>query len=423
MDFASPHWLTSLGSNARPWLQETAVAEGSVFVGKQTAQAFLKAEWPELSQGARSILADVATAAAYGHPSKNAAVALQRDDLPAKELTRDDLRGSRLLSRRLAALHGPPLAQSAEDPEGVQTLVKVLVDLPETYLARLAAEFVPVVLQQKLPPRVALEFLRPVPRELLFRARQMHCEVRESKFRKLYTGSLPAGVDSWPGSQALLSTMQHLSADYTAEWSPDGRPGVNHALREAMNWHPPRRNLGLEVQAIFRSIPVLQSTYDDSVLAGAREIVAGAVEWVSRADWKHIRMELVAVAADYLTVGWPCPACEVRLRTEPNVHRQLPPYRRSCRCTAMRWCWSDTPPHPLAQQLRRAQHRCRLWAVLSGLCVTPQLDVFSVLDAVQQQENEIARIQQAQRNYMEAARARWSRARPERPAQAETFIG
>lgn len=408
MDFASPHWLTSLESNARPWLQETTIAEGSVFVGKQAAQTFLKAEWPGLSQGARSILADVAMAAAYGHPSKNAAAALQRDDLPAEELTRDALRHSRLLSRRLAALQGSPPAQSAEDAEGVQALVNVLVGLPETYLARLAAEFVPVVLQQKLPPRVALEFLRPVPRDLLFRARQMQCEVRESKFRKLYTGSLPAGVDSWPGSQALLSTVQHLSAHYTAEWSTDGRRGVNHALHEALNWHPPRRSLGLEVQSIFRSTAVLQSTFDDSVLAGAREMVGGAVEWVSRADWKHIRIELVAEAADYLTVGWPCPACVVRLRTAPNVHRQLPPYRRSCRCTAMLWCWSDTPPHPLAQQLRRARHRCRLWAVLSGLGVTPDLDVFSVLDAVQQQEREIARVRQAQRNVREAARARWA---------------
>ncbi|KQY80927.1 hypothetical protein ASD35_03510 [Pelomonas sp. Root1444] len=371
-----------------------------------------------MSQGARSILADVATAAAYGHPSKNAAAALQRDDLPAEELTRDALRRSRLLSRRLAALDGPPLAQSAEDPEGVQALVNVSLGLPKTYLARLAAEFVPVVLQQKLPPRVALEFLRPVPRDLLFRARQMQCEVRESKFRKLHTGSLPAGVDSWPGSQALLSTVQHLSAHYTAEWSPDGRRGVNHALLEALSWHPPSRNLGLEVQSIFRSIAVLQSTYDDSVLAGARKLVEEAVAWVNRANWKHIRIELVAEAADYLTVGWPCPACMVRLRTEPNVHRQLPPYRRSCRCTAMRWCWSDTPPHPLAQQLRRAQHRCRLWAVLSGLGVTQKLNVFEVLDAVQQDVNAVWRVQQTQRNFKDAARARWSRLTAAQPSNA-----
>jgi hypothetical protein len=213
----------------------------------------------------------------------------------------------------------------------------------------------------------------------------MQCEVGESAFRKLSTGGLPAGLAPWPGSQALLSTVQHLSAHYTAECSPDGRRGVNHLLYPALNWHPPRRNLSLEVQSIFRSAPVLQSTYDESVLTGAREMVGEAVEWVSRADWRHVRIELVAEAADYLTVGWPCPACEGRLRTDPNVHRQLPPYRLYCRCTAMRWSWSDTPPHPLAQQLRRAQHRCRLWAVLSGLGVTPNLNVFEVLDAVQQQ--------------------------------------
>lgn len=423
MDFTSPHWLTSLENNGRPWLQEPELAEGAVFVGKQAAQAFLKAEWPELSQGARSVLADVATAVAYGQPRKNAAMALQREDLPAEELTRDALRHSRLLSRRLAALQGPPPAQSADDPEGVRALVEALDPLPATYVGRLAAEFAPAGLLDKLPSRAALEFLRPVPRKLLFRARQLQCEVKESKLRKFKTGNLSSGLESWPGNQALLTTVQRLSAHHTAVWSPDGRRGVNHLLQQALNWHPPRRDLSLEVQSIFRSVAVLQSTYDDSVLAGARAMVDEAVDWVSQADWAQIRIEMVADAADYLTVGWPCAACEGRLRTEPNVPRQLPPYGRFCRCTAMRWCWSDTPPHPLAQQLRRAQHRCRLWAVLSGLGVTPSLNVFSVLDAVQQQENEIARIQQAQRNYMEAARARWSRALPERPAQAETFIG
>jgi hypothetical protein len=409
MNVVSPHWLTSLESNGRPWVQERALSEGAVFVGKQAAQAFLKAEWPELSQGARSILADLATAAVYGQPGTNAAAALQREAMPAEELTRDALRHCRLLSGRLAALHGPPPAQGADDREGVHALIEALERLPSSYVGRLAVEFVPAALREKLPPQVALKFLRPVPRELLFRARQMQCEVTESAFRKLSTGSLPSGLDTWPGSQALLSTAQHLSAQYTAEWSPDGRRGVNHLLYQALNWHPPRRNLSLEVQSIFRSAPVLQSTFDDSVLAGGRAMVDEAVEWVSRADWRHIRIELVAEAANYLTVGWPCPACEGRLRTDPNFHRQLPPYRRYCRCTAMRWSWSDTPPHPLAQQLRRAQHRCRLWAVLSGLGVTPALDIFFVLDAVQQQERDVTRVQQVQRNVKEAARARWAR--------------
>jgi hypothetical protein len=344
---------------------------------------------------------------------------LQRENMPAEVLTRDALRHFRLLSRRLAALHGPPPARGADDPEGVHALIEALERLPSSYVERLAAEFVPAALREKLPPQVALKFLRPVPRELLFRARQMQCEVGESAFRKLSTGSLPSGLDTWPGSQALLSTAQHLSAQYTAEWSPDGRRGVNHLLYQALNWHPPRRNLRLAVQALFRSVAVLQSTFDDSVLAGGRAMVDEAVEWVSRADWKHIRIELVAEAADYLTVGWPCPACEGRLRTEPNVHRQLPPYRRHCRCTAMRWCWSDTPPHPLAQQLRRAQHRCRLWAVLSGLGVTPKLNGFGVLDAVQQEVNAIWHVQQAQRIRKNAARAHWARSTLRQPAGVE----
>lgn len=418
MDIAASHWPTSVERNARPWLQEPDVAEGAVYVGKQAGQAFLKRQCPTLPQGALSVLADLATAVAYGMSRKNAVTALQREDVPVGELTRDALRHIRLLTTRLAALSGPPGSRTADDPEGVQALVKALGGLSEGHLARLAAEFAPAVLWQKFPPRKCLEVLRPVLRELLFRARKMQCEVRESQLRKLTRGSLPSGLDSWPGSQAVLRAVQHLSAHHTAEWSLDGRRGVNHILYQALNWHPPRCNFRLTVQRLFRSASVLQSTYDDGVLAAARGMVEDAADWVSVADWKDIRIELVAEAADYLTVGWPCPVCEGRLRADPNVHRQLPPYGPLCACTAMRWCWSDTPPHPLAQQRRRMQHRCRVWAVLSGLGLRPALDIFAVLDAVQQQENAFAGIQEAQRHCKDAARARWARTSQGRRADA-----
>lgn len=355
------------------------------------ARAFLKRRYPRLSISVVCSLADATVSTVFAEDERSPGAEPKTgvaDLIAAVPEASKSLECVRIhngtLARRLQVV-SPESPQEADDSGRVAELGRLIDELPEQALFTLEESFVPAGLRYNPSLREELTFLRPVPRSLLVQAQRLQCELREAKARNVVSSvRQDAGVLS--DDYFVLKAVQRIGATHAVAASLDGRPGLRRRY-PSLKYPPSDRAPMHELDRMFDSALVLQSTYNYEVFAGARRYVQEAVEWVNKRSWRHIRAQLTFEAADYLTVGWPCEFCASRLRQDPDVGEVLPPYSALCACTSMEWRWADTPAYHLAQLERRTQHRCRLWVVFRSLGPQYKLDLIELLDSIQRLSN------------------------------------